>query len=64
MRVINEKGERKELHPAAANLHQPLIDDFVDAVLADREPQVSGSIGSMVAEIEEKIYSCSAREPG
>jgi predicted dehydrogenase len=58
IRIINGKGERVESHPAAANIHQPLIDDFVDAVLSDREPQVTGLTGKMVAEVEEKIYAC------
>jgi predicted dehydrogenase len=57
MRVVSAAGERTELHPPAANIHLPLIEDFVNAVSADREPQVGGEIGRMVAEIEEKIYS-------
>src|SRR2546425_7254886 len=40
LRVVNEKGERTESLPPAANLHQPLIEDFVAAVTADREPVV------------------------
>jgi predicted dehydrogenase len=56
MRVKNEKGERTESHPPAANFHQPLIEDFVTAVLANREPAVNGETGRMVASIEEKIY--------
>jgi predicted dehydrogenase len=56
MMVITEKGERIESHPPAANLHQPLIDDFAESVLVGREPRVGGRTGKMVAEIEEKIY--------
>jgi predicted dehydrogenase len=37
-------------------LHQPLIDDFVHAVLHNREPEVAGTVGREVARIEEKIY--------
>jgi predicted dehydrogenase len=48
---------RVEIHPAAANIHQPLIEDFVEAVLADRGPRVNGEIGRMVAAIEEAIYA-------
>ncbi len=57
MRIVTAGGERTEAHPPAANIHQPLIDDFVDAVMNDREPRVGGEIGKMVAEIEERIYS-------
>ena len=56
LRVVNEKGERTESLPPAANLHQPLIEDFVAAVTADREPVVNGEIGRLVAKIEEEIY--------
>src|SRR6266550_1303228 len=56
MRVRNEEGEHWESHPPAANLHEPLIADFVQAVLANQMPTVSGEIGRMVAKIEEAIY--------
>jgi predicted dehydrogenase len=56
MRVISETGERVETHPPAANIHRPLIDDFVEAVMDDREPIVGGLIGKAVAEVEQKIY--------
>jgi predicted dehydrogenase len=49
-------SERLESHPPAANLHQPLIEDFVDAVLTGREPKVNGDAGRTIAELEEKIY--------
>jgi hypothetical protein len=48
--------ERHEVHPPAANLHQPLIADFVQAVLTGREPAVTGGIGRAVAAIEAEIY--------
>jgi predicted dehydrogenase len=48
-------GERTEFHPPAANIHQPLIEDFAMAVLEDREPTVSGELGLAVAEIEEQM---------
>src|SRR5215813_13381637 len=57
IRVVTENGERVELHPPAANIHQPLIEDFINALLNNREPQVDGQIGKAVAEIVEKIYS-------
>jgi predicted dehydrogenase len=58
MVIVNEEGERTESHPPAANLHQPLIEDFIEAVLEDRQPAVNGETGRMVASIEEQIYSC------
>lgn len=61
MRVVCAAGERCETHPPNPNLHLPLIEDFVDAVINDREPLVNQETGRMVAMIEEKIY---ARQSG
>jgi predicted dehydrogenase len=57
IRVIGKLGERYEAHPPDANWHAPLIEDFVKAVLTDREPAVGGETGRAVALIEEKIYA-------
>jgi predicted dehydrogenase len=57
IRVIGKLGERYEAHPPHANLHAPLIEDFVQAVLTNREPTVSGATGRAVAAIEEDIYA-------
>src|SRR5882724_1929445 len=57
MRIRTSNGERSESHPPAANIHQPLIEDFVEAVLANRQPVVSGEVGRMVAAIEGEIYA-------
>ena len=56
IRVIGKLGERYESHPPHASLHTPLIEDFVNAVLSDREPKVSGVTGRTVALIAEEIY--------
>jgi predicted dehydrogenase len=56
LRVIGKLGERYEAHPPAANLHAPLIEDFVEAVLKNREPAVSGGTGRAVAIVEDEIY--------
>jgi len=56
MQVTNDEGERVETHLPDANLHAPLIRDFVGAVMNDREPAVSGETGRAVAKIEEQIY--------
>jgi hypothetical protein len=39
----------------------PLIEDFVQAVLTDREPRVGGDTGRAVALIEEEIYGTSEK---
>jgi predicted dehydrogenase len=57
VRVKNEKGERTESHPPAPNFHQPLIEDFIRAILENREPAVGGVTGRQVASVEEQIYS-------
>ena len=57
IRVTGKLGERYESHPPHANLHAPLIEDFVKAVLTDREPAVSGETGRAVALIEAEIYA-------
>jgi predicted dehydrogenase len=57
VRIKTAEGERLESHPRATNVHRPLIDDFTEAVLEDRQPQVGGEIGREVARIEELIYA-------
>jgi len=47
---------RAESHPPAPNLHQPLVEDFVEALAAGRPPAVPGEAGRAVAEIEKRIY--------
>lgn len=47
---------RTESHPPRANVHQPLIADFTEAVLNDHEPRVRGEIGRIVAKIVDRIY--------
>ena len=56
MRIVTDGGEQSEWHPPAANIHAPLISDFVAAVKEDREPAVNGETGRMVARIEQEIY--------
>ena len=57
IRISTENDERTEMHPPHANLHLPLIDDFVQAILNNRNPQVDGHVGREVARIEEMIYA-------
>jgi predicted dehydrogenase len=56
LRIVTAGGERREEHPPAANLHAPLVEDFVEAVAAGRAPAVGGEDGLRVAEIEEALY--------
>jgi predicted dehydrogenase len=49
--------ERVESLPPAANIHAPLIEEFMDAVAAGRQPGVTGEMGRDVARLEEWIYS-------
>ena len=55
LRVVTSAGERGELHPTGANIHQPLIDDFALSIIENRNPVVDGYIGRTVAEIEDEI---------
>jgi len=49
MRVLSAGGERIEKHPNHPNIHQPLIEDFANAIWENREPKVTGEIGRDVA---------------
>jgi len=60
VRIVTEAGERVEMHPPAANVHLPLIEDFVEAVAAHRAPAVDGIIGRDIAAIEDQIYGVTA----
>jgi predicted dehydrogenase len=57
LHIKTPAGERAESHPPHANLHQPLIEDFVDAIANDREPAVGAEVGREVQRIEELIYA-------
>ena len=56
LRVVSEQGERVESHACAANIHQPLIEDFAHAVQENRQPIVHGETGRAVAAIVDEIY--------
>ncbi len=60
MIIKTGQGERSEQHPPHANLHLPLVQDFADAVLSDREPAVDGETGYVVQRLEDEIYAGSA----
>ena len=56
MTIKTGDTETKESHPPAANFHEPLIEDFANAILQDREPQVDGAAGREVSRLVEEIY--------
>ena len=56
LRVVTAAGTREERHPPPANLHQPLVCDFVAAVRERRDPAVSGEVGLDVARVVARIY--------
>jgi len=56
LRVATAAGTREEDHPAPANLHQPLVADFVQAVQGRRDPTVTGEIGEEVSRVLAAIY--------
>ena len=62
LRTLTAGGERVERHPPAANLHAPLVDDFVRSVGCGREPAVDGGIGRAVAALEDAIYGRSSSQ--
>jgi predicted dehydrogenase len=54
--VKTVQGEREESHAPHANLHQPLVEDFVAAVAENRAPGVTGEVGREVSRLLERIY--------
>lgn len=56
LRIIAPEGARIEHHPPHANLHQPLVDDFVAAVREGSEPAVPGETGLAVQRVLAAIY--------
>jgi predicted dehydrogenase len=60
--IVDIKGERREeLHPAPANLHAPLIAEFVEAVHHDRDPRIRGEEGRRTNEVMERAYRDAGR---
>ncbi len=56
LRIVTKSGERHENHPPHANLQLPSIEDFTNAILENRMPNVAGESGREVAQIEAEIY--------
>jgi predicted dehydrogenase len=56
--VVRSGGtERVESYPPAANVHVPLVEEFVDAVQSGRDPAVDGRAGRAVAVLQDGIYA-------
>ena len=55
--VGSKEGFSTQSHPPHPNLHQPLVEDFADAVVEGRPPRVDGRVGQKVSEILELIYA-------
>lgn len=56
VRIMGGIGARSEAHPPSSNFHLPLIEDFAQAILDDRDPTVDGATGREIAELEDRIY--------
>ena len=54
--IKTETDKRSEVHPNHENVHQPLIAQFTKSVLDNKEPEISGETGKLIAELEDKIY--------
>jgi len=54
--LVRPDGEADLSNPPHANLHQPLVEDFVAALAEDREPAVSGPDGRAVQQLLDEIY--------
>lgn len=56
MKIRTGNEERTEFHAPDANFHEPLIEDFTQAVLTGKEPAITGETGREIAWLEEEIY--------
>ena len=56
LRILRGGQETVEEHSATANLHQPLVDQFVDAIHGADAPAVDGRAGRAVNRVLEAIY--------
>jgi len=56
MTIKTGTAEQTSDHPPCPNVHQPLIDDFTTAALADAAPAVGADTGREVNRLLEQIY--------
>jgi predicted dehydrogenase len=57
LRIVTRHGTTMESLPPHANLHQPLVEDFVDAIHEGRTPRVTGEDGREVQRLLTEVYS-------
>jgi len=57
LEIYTSEGSRVEKHPNPENTHQPLINDFIQAVKENREPAVNGETGKSINMILDDIYA-------
>jgi predicted dehydrogenase len=62
VKIKTASGERVEVHEPHPNWHQPLIEDFANAVLSGGTPFVDGQVGREVARAVEEIYGNAERQ--
>lgn len=55
--LIAPRGTTDLTRPPHANLHQPLVEDFLATIRDDREPGVSGADGRDVQRLLDEIYA-------
>jgi len=56
LRIVGPEGEELDRLPPHHNLHQPLVEDFIDAVETGREPVVDGALGRRIQALLEAAY--------
>jgi predicted dehydrogenase len=57
LRIVTRQGTTVESLPPHANLHQPLVEDFVDAIHEGRTPRVTGEDGREIQRLLTEVYS-------
>ena len=57
LRIVTRQGTTVESLPPHANLHQPLVEDFVDAIHECRTPRVTGEDGREIQRLLTEVYS-------
>lgn len=56
--VVETRGRRRsEKHPAPSNLCAPLVEDFVSAILQDRQPTITGEEGRQTSAVIDRAYA-------
>lgn len=57
LRIVRRDGTTIESLPPHANLHQPLVEDFVNAIRESRTPGVTGEDGREVQRLLTEVYA-------